>query len=77
MSISKQPSIRKLLHDHPDGLSASEIADKLAIDDCTIRRALKGMADTYIDRWLAAKQGLPEQAIWCAIEVPEDCPRPT
>jgi hypothetical protein len=36
------------------------------------------MPDVYIDRWLGAKQGAREEAvwIWCPLEVPEDCPKP-
>jgi hypothetical protein len=36
------------------------------------------MPDVYIDRWLGARQGAREEAvwIWCSLEVPEDCPKP-
>jgi hypothetical protein len=34
------------------------------------------MPDVYIDRWLVAKQQKREQAVWVAVEVPENCPRP-
>jgi hypothetical protein len=77
MTISLHPRIRNLLHEYQDGLSAVEISEKLSKDDRSVRRALKTMPDTYIDRWLKAKQKLPAQAVWCAVVPPEDCPRPS
>jgi len=76
MSVSQHSNIRKLLHEYQDGLSAMELAEKLSLDDCTIRRALKEMPDTYIDRWLKAQHKIPAKAIWCAVIPPEDCPKP-
>ena len=34
------------------------------------------MPDVYIDRWHVAKQQKREEAVWVAVEVPENCPRP-
>ena len=70
------PKIRQLLHQYQDGLTAKEIAERLEKKHDTIYAALQNMPDTYIDRWLEAKQQLPPQAVWCAIIPPEDCPKP-
>jgi hypothetical protein len=77
MSVSQHPRIRRLLHQYHDGLTAIQIAERLELKDDSVREALKEMPDTYIDRWLEAKQSLREQAVWCAVVPPEDCPRPT
>ena len=73
----KPPIIRAVLHAHPDGLSVADICWKTGIDSKVVRSCLKKMEDTYIDRWLLGRQQRPPEAIWCAVHVPEDCPRPT
>ena len=77
MSTSKHPNIRRLLHQYHDGLTTQDIADRLEIKSDSVRNALRNMPDAYIDRWLEAKQGWREEAVWCVIVPPEDCPRPT
>lgn len=74
---SNHPQIRKLLHQYYDGLTATEVSERLELKPDTARNALKDMPDTYIDRWTKAKQGQPSQAVWCAVVPPEDCPKPT
>lgn len=74
---SHHPAIRKLLRQHPDGLTVAEIEQQLVtVSDHALRIALKMMPDTYIDRWLQAKQQKREQAVWCIVVPPEDCPKP-
>ena len=68
--------VRETLRMNPDGLTASEIADKTNIDVENIRKALKQMPDCYIDRWLPSSQG-NLGAVWIAVNVPEDCPMPS
>jgi len=34
------------------------------------------MADAYIDRWIRGEFQKPPEAVWCVVEVPEDCPPP-
>jgi len=70
------PKIRQLLHQYQDGLTTKEISERLEKRHDTIYAALQNMPDTYIDRWLEAKQQLPPQAVWCAVVPPEDCPKP-
>ena len=72
---STHETIRKTLRDHADGLTVSEIEDKTGINADTIRKALKNMPDCYIDRWTASSQG-NLGAIWIAVDVPENCPKP-
>ena len=76
MTVSQHPKIRKLLHHFNDGLTTKEIANELSMDNENIRKSLKEMPDTYIDRWTKAQQKKPAQAVWCAVVPPEDCPRP-
>jgi hypothetical protein len=76
MTVSQHPKIRKLLHNFNDGLTTKEIANELSMDNENIRKSLKEMPDTYIDRWTKAHQKKPSQAVWCAVIPPNDCPRP-
>lgn len=75
MRRSNHAIIRALLKKHPDGLMVSEIAKELNLQHRATTVALKSMLDTYIDRWVKLR-GCPLAAVWCVIEVPEDCPRP-
>lgn len=68
--------IRAILREHDDGLSATQIARHLNLSTDSIRHALSKMPDTYIDRWEGPKNG-QYAAVWCAVEVPEDCPKPS
>ena len=78
MSISNHPTIRNVLKNNPDGLTAKQIYSMTNINRDSITKALRAMPDVYIDRWLGAKQGAREEAvwIWCFLETPEDCPKP-
>jgi hypothetical protein len=72
----KAPVIRALLKAFPDGLSVNEICLKTGISSRCVYPTLKKMPDCYIDRWTAGKFRVPPAAIWCVVEVPENCPRP-
>lgn len=76
LSKSRHPDIRHALKQHEDGLTANEIGELLKLNKDSIRNALNTMPDVYIDRWMQARQGLREQAVWCVINVPENCPKP-
>lgn len=75
---SHHQDIRKLLREYPDGLTTYQITDRLKIS-CpdTVQNCLKNMPDAYIDRWIKT-HGCRGQysAIWCVVEVPENCPKP-
>ena len=71
----KAPVIRAILRMFPDGLSVNEICAKTGISSRSVYPMLKKMPDCYIDRWKTGRRQ-PPMAIWCAVEVPEDCPKP-
>jgi len=75
MRKSNHAAIRALLHQNPDGLMVSEIAKALGVKNDSIKVALRSMVDTYIDRWVRLR-GSPIAAVWCAVEVPTNCPKP-
>jgi predicted ArsR family transcriptional regulator len=80
MSKSQHPQIRELLKKHDDGLTAKEIAQILNLNSGSVRNALNRMGDVYIDRWVPARQGMREQAVFIWVSSPdlllENCPRP-
>lgn len=73
---SNHPVIRELLKKNPDGLSIKEMSSVTKLLPAGILKSLKGMPDVYIDRWTVGKQQKREEAVWCVVEIPEDCPRP-
>ena len=75
MRKSNHAAIRALLHQNPDGLMVSEIAKALGVKNDSIKVALRAMVDTYVDRWVKLRNA-PMAAVWCAVEVPTNCPKP-
>jgi len=75
MKPVRQQRIRKLLRDHPEGMSPYEIAAVTDTHVANVRTALRSMPDVYVDRWRPAKRGQYEK-VWVAVVVPEDCPHP-
>jgi hypothetical protein len=75
MHKSNHQGIRMLLQQYHDGLTNSEIAERLDKDASHIKRALLEMPDAYIDRWTAHRKQWT--AVWCVIVAPENCPKPT
>lgn len=68
--------IRNLLNDYVNGLTIVEICDKLDMINENVRTALQGMPDVYIERWEKRAKVGPPSAIWCAVYVPPNAPRP-
>lgn len=68
--------IRQLLRDNPDGLDLKTIAERVERSEGNVRKLLKDMPDTYIDRWEGPTRG-QYTAIWCIVIPPDDCPHPT
>ena len=66
--------IRKYLHAHPDGATAAQIAEVMGKPVTQISAILTTMPDLYRDRWVTANMGWA--AVWVAVKVPEDCPKP-
>jgi hypothetical protein len=58
-----------------DGLTTKQLQYRLEVDQRTLCKALKSMPDAYIDRWTGPHRG-QWAAVWCVVEVPEDCPKP-
>jgi MarR-like DNA-binding transcriptional regulator SgrR of sgrS sRNA len=75
MRTSSVKQARALLRDHPDGLTLKQINSVLHRSDPNMRRVLREMPDTYIDRWEMRARKTPA-AVWCIVVPPEDCPRP-
>ena len=70
-----QRAIRKLLHEHPDGLTSRQLTDMVGAHRANVRRALRVMPDVYVDRWARGERNSFEK-VWCAVYVPDDCPHP-
>jgi hypothetical protein len=66
--------IRDLLKDS-EGLTTRQLQYRLEVDQRTLCKSLKSMPDSYIDRWTGPYRG-QWAAVWCVVEVPEDCPKP-
>jgi hypothetical protein len=76
MRKSNQIRIRELLREVEDGLTATEIAKRIASDPRAIIASLKCMPDAYIDRWTAASYQKKHSAVWCVVTPPANCPKP-
>jgi hypothetical protein len=78
MRKSTQERIRDLLHQYEDGLTTLEVARFIMLDASNTKRALMAMPDVYIDRWVhrSGSGRAPWREVWCAAEIPEDCPSP-
>lgn len=72
---ARHADIRALLRANTDGMTAKEIADQLGAREDVVRSSLGAMPDTYIDRWDGPFRG-QYVAVYCVVEVPEDCPHP-
>lgn len=75
MRKSNHYSVRMLLQKYHDGLPIADIAERLEKSTTSSRRALLGMPDAYIDRWIAYRKQWV--AVWCVVVPPENCPKPT
>ena len=70
------PDFRVLLRQYPDGLSTNDVVAKTGVRGNTVTKVMHGMPDVYIDRWATPRRG-QFVAVWCLVNVPEDCPRPS
>jgi len=77
MHKSNHHAIRMVLQKYPDGLTISEMAERLEKDRHGIQRAMPQMADAYIDRWISGREHRKQwAAVWCVIAPPQNCPKP-
>ena len=75
MKRDLRAEVRALLLATPDGLTASQLTIDTGATYKSVRHSLSSMPDVYIDRWEYPRQG-PVAAVYCAVVIPEDCPRP-
>lgn len=71
--------IREVLRQpqHSDGREINDLVGILGSDRWSIRDALHRMPDAYIDRWHKPPHTRGRYAaVWCVVEVPENCPMP-
>ena len=76
----RQQRATEFLQSLPDGATTQAVAKHLALDRGTVWTLLSRTPLVYIDRWVKSKgEGRGSNmytAIWCAVTVPEHCPRP-
>jgi len=75
MKRDLRAEIRVLLLAAPEGLTTRDLTVATKATDKSVRASLRSMPDAYIDRWEFPRQG-PLAAVFCAVPIPEDCPRP-
>lgn len=70
--------VRQLLRLHPDGLTRKQISDLTGIRLDVLTKTLKSMPDVYVDRWSPPAGWTVGNLVpvFCAVTVPEDCPKP-
>lgn len=73
--LSLVKSVRVTLRGIPDGATLEDLSELLDRSKYNVRKVLKNMPDTYIDRWEVAPRG-QYKAVWCVVIPPIDCPRP-
>ena len=77
MHKSNHHAIRMALHKYHDGLTVTEIAERIEKPRDSIHRSLTEMPDAYIDRWVSNKEHKKQwAAVWCVVVPPENCPKP-
>ena len=73
-SYNKQ--VRAVLRQHPDGLTSTQLHSLIEAPEGRMRAVLQSMPDAYIDRWQTRGTQKYLSAVWCVVDVPENCPRP-
>jgi len=69
-----QTRLRKRLKG-TDGMTTRQLSALVDSGMRDITRSLKTMPDAYVDRWTGPERG-QWAAVWCVVDVPEDCPKP-
>lgn len=83
MYLALAPRLRKHLRSeqYADGLTSAQLSLLVGSSPKRVNDALRIMPDAYIDRWVksVAANGQTRRyaAVWCVVEVPEHCPKPT
>ena len=71
--------VRRILLEHPDGMTARDIAIAMYDDPYlqnNVTRMLRGMPDCYIDRHTPQRRAGHHAAVWIAVPIPPHCPPP-
>ena len=68
--------IRQALRLFPDGMAVKDLAEYLKKSVRSVGNSLRGMPDSYIDRWVANDEGVDYSPVWCVVIPPLDCPKP-
>jgi hypothetical protein len=76
MPVSNHKKVRAQLRESSEGLSIPQLRAILGYGVTSLRNTLTAMPDAYIDRWEGPYRG-QYRAIWCVVEVPDNCPRPS
>lgn len=72
-----QATVRAALRQAPDGRTLMELAKIVGQPNGNVLQTIDKMPDVYIDRWAPAKSGRWKYAaVYVAVEVPEDAPKP-
>jgi hypothetical protein len=74
MHKSNHHAIRMSLHKYTDGLTVTEIAERIEKPRNAVHRSLAEMPDAYVDRWTSCRKQWA--AVWCVVVPPENCPKP-
>ena len=74
---SYNKKVREVLRSNPDGLTCAQINEIVKAPNGRILSVVKSMPDAYIDRWIYRGTQKYLSAVWCIVEVPENCPKPT
>lgn len=82
-STTMRDRLRTMLNTtHKDGMTIKQGATLLSTSTRSIENSFDNMPDVYVDRWdyprdeFGGKLAGPPFKIYCAVEVPADCPRP-
>jgi len=73
---SYNKEVREVLRAHPDGLTCAQINEIVKAPEGRILAVVKSMPDAYIDRWQYRGTQKYLSAVWCVVNVPENCPKP-
>jgi len=68
--------IRQALRVFPDGMTVRELAEYVEKPLRSVDTSLRGMPDSYIDRWVADEENADYIPVWCVAIPPLDCPKP-
>lgn len=69
-------TVRKLLRENPDGLTAGEVVAMTGMVYSSAYNAMDRQPDVYIDRWEPNKETFRWAPVFCLIQAPEDAPKP-